>query len=154
TLMPVLASLGLSRRMKDKETLLDKLAHWIYRPVLRSALRFPILTVLVVAGITVATTVLGLRLGSEFIPRLNAQAVVIKTIRHPSISLDESVRYGTMIEKALLKAFPDEIEYIWTRTGTPELATDPMGMEQSDVFITLTPRSRWKKAKTQDELTA
>ncbi len=48
--------------------------------------------------------------------------------------------------------FPDEIESIWTRTGTAEVATDPMGLELSDVFIALTPRSHWKRAKTQEEL--
>ena len=50
--------------------------------------------------------------------------------------------------------FPDEIEDIWSRTGTAEVATDPMGFELSDVFITLKPRERWKRAKTQEELVA
>jgi cobalt-zinc-cadmium resistance protein CzcA len=52
----------------------------------------------------------------------------------------------TQIELLLLAEFPDEIEHIWTRTGTPEVATDPMGLELSDVFITLKPRERWTKA--------
>ena len=57
------------------------------------------------------------------------------------------------MEKALLKAFPDEILYAWSRIGTAEVATDPMGVELSDIFITLKPREEWKRAKTQDELT-
>ena len=54
--------------------------------------------------------------------------------------LDESVRYNTQIEKAVLKAFPDEVEHVWSRVGTAEIATDPMGVELSDIFISLKPR--------------
>jgi cobalt-zinc-cadmium resistance protein CzcA len=53
----------------------------------------------------------------------------------------------------LLAEFPDEVAHVWTRTGTAEVATDPMGLEVSDVFLTLTPRERWRRATTQDELT-
>jgi cobalt-zinc-cadmium resistance protein CzcA len=56
------------------------------------------------------------------------------------------------MERAILRAFPDEVEHVWTRIGTAEIATDPMGVELSDLFITLKPRSHWKKAQTQAEL--
>src|SRR3954452_19888404 len=95
---------------------------------------------------------MGLRLGSEFVPRLSEGSVVINTIRLAGVSLEESLRYGTRIEGFLKKKFPDEIEDIWTRTGAAEGATDPMGLELSDVFITLRDRSRWKRAKAQEEL--
>ena len=115
-------------------------------------MKFPRTTLVVVAAITVAGTVLGLRLGSEFVPRLNEGSVVINTVRLASVSLEESLRYGTRIEGYLKKRFPDEIRDIWTRSGSAEVATDPMGLELSDVFITLTPRDRWTKARTQEEL--
>ena len=95
-----------------------------------------------------ATAMLGLagslasELGTEFIPRLNEHSIVIATTRLASVSLPESVRYGTQIEKLLLENFREEIEHVWTRTGTAEVATDPMGWDQSDVFITLTPGRR------------
>jgi cobalt-zinc-cadmium resistance protein CzcA len=152
TLMPVLASLGLPRRISDKKTLVDRLAHWLFQPMLRWGLRHPLSTLCLVAMLTVGTTILGLRLGSEFVPRLNEGSLVINTIRLAGVSLEESLRYGTHIEAFLKKRFPDEIEDIWTRTGSAEVATDPMGMELSDIFITLRPRSGWKRAKTQDEL--
>jgi cobalt-zinc-cadmium resistance protein CzcA len=57
------------------------------------------------------------------------------------------------MEKLIREKFPHEIEDIWVRTGTAEVATDPMGIELSDVFITLTPRDEWIRASTQDELT-
>ena len=153
TLMPVLASLSLSRNVREKETIIDRLAQWIFRPFFKVSLRFPAMTLLFVIAVTIGVSVLATKLGAEFVPRLNEAAIVIGTTRDPSISLEESVRFGTKIEQLLLAEFPDEIENIWTRTGTPEVATDPMGMELSDVFITLKSRDRWKKAKTQEELT-
>ncbi len=57
------------------------------------------------------------------------------------------------MEKAVLREFPDEVEHVWSRIGTAEIATDPMGVELTDMFITLKPRARWRKAHTQGELT-
>jgi cobalt-zinc-cadmium resistance protein CzcA len=154
TLMPVLASIVLPRKPSEKETIVDRLAHRLFQPLLGWGLRHPKLTLALVASITIVATGLGLRLGSEFVPRLNEGSVVVNTIRLASVSLEESLRYGTTIERYLKTRFPDEIQDIWTRTGSAEVATDPMGLELSDIFITLTPRSTWTKAKTQEELIA
>src|SRR5208283_4790798 len=67
--------------------------------------------------------------------------------------IEESIRTNTLMERAILRTFPDEVEHVWSRIGTAEIATDPMGVELTDVFITLKPRSRWKMASTQAELT-
>jgi cobalt-zinc-cadmium resistance protein CzcA len=152
TLMPVLACLALPRKMSDRETLVDRFAHWLFQPLLRWGLRHPLSTLSLVAALTIGTTMLGLRLGSEFVPRLNEGSLVINTVRLAGVSLEESLRYGTHIERYLKQRFPDEIEEIWTRTGSAEVATDPMGLELSDVFITLKPREGWQRAKTQAEL--
>jgi cobalt-zinc-cadmium resistance protein CzcA len=152
TLMPVLASLGLARKTSDKETFIDRLAHRFFHPLLHLGLRFPWLTLAFVASVTIATTILGLRLGSEFVPRLSEGTIVINTVRLAGISLEESTRYNTKIEQLLKRQFPDEIDAIWSRVGTPEVATDPMGLEVGDIFISLTPREQWKRAKTQDAL--
>ncbi|AMV40875.1 efflux RND transporter permease subunit [Planctomyces sp. SH-PL62] len=154
TLMPVLASLGLGRRTSEKPTLVDRMAHRVFQPILGWGLNHPRATLLTVGAITLLSTVMGLQLGSEFVPRLNEGSIVVNTVRLASVSLEESIRYGTRIENYLKSHFPDEIQDVWTRTGTAEVATDPMGLEVSDVFITLTPRERWTKAKTQDGLVA
>ena len=154
TLMPALASLGLARKTTDKETFIDRLAHWLFQPLLHLGMRFPKSTLTFVGLITVATTILGFTLGSEFVPRLNEGTIVINTIRLASISLEESIAYGNRIEALLKEEFPDEIDQIWSRTGTAEVATDPMGFEVSDVYISLKPRENWKRAKTQDDLVA
>ena len=154
TLMPALASLGLARKTTGKETFIDRLAHWLFQPLLQLGMRFPKSTLTFVGLITVATTILGFTLGSEFVPRLNEGTIVINTIRLASISLEESIAYGNRIEALLKEEFPDEIDQIWSRTGTAEVATDPMGFEVSDVYILLKPRENWKRAKTQDDLVA
>ncbi len=152
TLMPVLASLGLPRTLREKETLVDRLAHRLFGPFLHLGLRFPRSTLVLIAAITVATTILGLGLGSEFVPKLGEGTIVINTVRLAGVSLEESLSAGTRVERMLLEEFPDEIDAIWSRTGTAEVATDPMGLEMTDVFISLKPRSRWKRAQTQEEL--
>ena len=78
--------------------------------------------------------------------------MVVNTIRLAGVSIDESVRYNTRIEEGLLGEFPDEIEYIWSRIGTAEVATDPMGIELTDIFMTLKPRTKWTRADTQSAL--
>jgi cobalt-zinc-cadmium resistance protein CzcA len=154
TVMPVLASLVLPRKLRERENAVVRLLKRAYRPGLAAALRHR-WSVLVLAGMLVAGAgVLATRVGAEFIPRLNEGAIVINTVRLAGVSVGESVRYGTRIERALLAKFPDEIEHVWTRTGTAEVATDPMGLELSDVFITLKPRDEWKHADTQDALVA
>ena len=152
TLMPVLASFGLKRRQHEKEPFVVRKLKEAYRPVLRFALRRRSAVLAVAVLCLLGAGFLATRLGSEFVPRLLEGSIVINTVRLASVSLDESVRYGTHIERALLEKFPDEIERIWTRTGSAEVATDPMGVELSDIFLTLKPREEWKRARTQGEL--
>ncbi|HVI00303.1 MAG TPA: CusA/CzcA family heavy metal efflux RND transporter, partial [Enhygromyxa sp.] len=154
TLMPVLASYALQRGRGAHE---NRPVRWLkarYRILLDWALAKRRLVLVLAGGIVITAGFLATRLGSEFVPRLGEQAIVINTVRVAGISLDESVRYGTQLERRLQERFPDEIEHIWTRTGTAEVATDPMGLEVSDVFITLTPRDAWTRADTQEQLVA
>ncbi|UCE58258.1 MAG: efflux RND transporter permease subunit [Phycisphaerales bacterium] len=152
TLMPVLASLLLPEKPRDRDLLIVRAAKRLYEPVLNLALRrggviLVLVSMALIGGIFMAT-----RLGTVFIPRLSEEAVVINTVRLAGVSVDESVRYGTQIERLLLRKFPDEIRHIWSRTGAPEVATDPMGLELTDIFITLNPRKQWTRAESQAEL--
>ena len=113
----------------------------------RPTLVFGVATLLLALAVGASTT-----LGTEFVPRLREGTIVINTVRLSGVSLDESVRYGTHIERILLERFPHEIERVWTRTGTGEVATDPMGVELSDVFVTLRPSNEWTHGHTQDEI--
>jgi cobalt-zinc-cadmium resistance protein CzcA len=152
TLMPVLASYSLEHGKGDGD---NRVVRWLkrrYRPLLKWALGHRKAVLATAALVVLNAGFLATRLGSEFMPRLREQAIVINTVRLAGVSLEESVRYGTQIEKLLLERYPSEIEHVWTRTGTAEVATDPMGLEVSDVFITLEPRDEWRAACTQDEL--
>jgi len=152
TLMPVLASLLLPAEPREREPLFVRIAKRLYEPVLNLVLRQRALILTGVALLLVAGVVMATRLGTVFIPRLSEEAIVINTVRLAGVAVDESVRYGTQIEKLLLERFPDEIKRIWSRTGAPEVATDPMGIELTDIFMTLNPRDQWTRAETQAEL--
>jgi cobalt-zinc-cadmium resistance protein CzcA len=92
-------------------------------------------------------------LGSEFVPRLSEGALAINVVRLAGTDLDESIAINTEMERSMLAAFPAEINHVWSRIGSAEVATDPMGVELTDMFITLHPRSQWKQATSQAELT-
>ncbi len=154
TLMPVLASLLLPKRMKHGDNLIVRALKRLYRPVLSLAIRTRFLIVVCSVLLLVFGVWLGLNTGSEFVPRLSEEAITINTVRLAGISLEESVRVGTALERVIRERFPDEVRDIWSRTGTAEIATDPMGLEVTDVFITLRPREDWKRAVTQEELEA
>jgi cobalt-zinc-cadmium resistance protein CzcA len=154
TLKPVLASLLLPRRIEEREPLLMSLAHRIHNPILRLCMEHKVIVVSIALFVLLAAFgFLAPNLGSEFVPRLSEGAIAINVVRLAGTDLDESVRMNTRLEKAIRAAFPDEVEHVWSRIGTAEIATDPMGVELTDLFITLKPRDRWKKAHTQTELT-
>jgi cobalt-zinc-cadmium resistance protein CzcA len=155
TLMPVLASLLLPRTIEERQPLLMRLALAVYRPVMRFSMHHKFAVVgFALCVLAVAFGLIAPSLGTEFVPRLSEGAICINVIRLAGTDLEESIRANTQIEKAVLAAFPDEVEHVWSRVGTAEVATDPMGVELTDVFITLKPRPRWTKAHTQAELTA
>ena len=152
TLIPVLSSLFLTRGGVDHDNALVRTLKRLYRPVVHRALNAPMVVLGLALLLMANAAFLASRLGSEFIPRLGEGTIVINTVRLASVSLDESVRYGTQIERAILEKFPDEVARVWTRTGTAEIATDPMGTELSDIFVMLKPREGWTRAETQPEL--
>lgn len=153
TLTPVLAALFLPKQVKETEPWLVRLAHRLYEPALEFALRFRKLTLFGAAALFIGAALIASRMGGEFLPKLGEGAIVGTTVRLAGISVDEAVAQNDRIERVLMAEFPDEIEHIWTRLGTAEVATDPMGIELADFFLALKPRAQWKKARTQTELT-
>jgi cobalt-zinc-cadmium resistance protein CzcA len=153
TLTPVLAALFLPQRVKEQEPWLVRLAHRLYAPVLDRVLRYRKSAVLAALVLFAGTAWLATRMGGEFLPKLGEGAIVGTTVRLAGISVEEAVAQNDRIEQALLKEFPDELEHIWTRLGTAEVATDPMGVELADFFLALKPREQWRQARTQAELT-
>jgi cobalt-zinc-cadmium resistance protein CzcA len=151
TFMPVLTSLLLPRHIEEKDPWLVRLARWLYAPVLRLAMRHGAAVILLAIASLALGALLALSRGGEFIPQLSEGALVVSIRRLAGTDLNESLRYNTAMEKLLLSKFPDEIERVWSRCGTAEVATDPMGTEETDMFITLKPREEWTATTPEGE---
>ena len=152
TVIPAMIAAFITKPVKEKEPFIVRAVQRWYRPALNLALRHSGLTI-ALAALLLAAGLLGFtRLGTEFVPRLSEGTIAINLVRLAGISVDEAANNGSRVEQILLDKFPDEIEQVWSRTGTAELATDPMGSEQTDVFVTLKPRKLWKRARSQQEL--
>jgi cobalt-zinc-cadmium resistance protein CzcA len=152
TLMPVLASLLFRRAMSERE---PRVMHWLkarYRPALDRAVRHPGWTAATAVLLFVVSMALVPFMGTEFIPRLDEGTLAIQAWRLPSVSLAESIKSTTEIEK-VLKRFP-EVTTVVSRTGQAEIPTDPMGVETSDIYVMLKTEKEWTTAHTRDGLIA
>jgi len=153
TLMPVLVSLVLPRRSIEREPMLIRLLKGLYAPVLHLAMRFKFAVLAFAAAVLFFTFVfIAPRLGEEYLPELSEGTIAINIIRPVGTRLDTSIESNTQMERAILRAFPDEVKHVWNRVGSADVATDPMGVELTDFYMTLYPRPQWKQAKTQEEL--
>ena len=151
-LMPVLTWFAFrnERHEGEKHTWLMRQFHRIYSPALDRAIRFPKLTFAIAAGIF-AVSLIGIPfMGTEFMPRLDEGSIVVQMYRLPGISLSESL-HGNQIIESVLKEFP-EVQTVFCRTGSPEIATDPMALDQSDVYVMLKPVTEWPHKRTKDDL--
>ena len=154
TLSPVLGYYFLPKRVSEHEGVIARAMNGVFGWLLAAALRLRWLVLTGALLLVVGAGWTATQLGGEFIPRLSEGAVVLNTIRLAGVSLEESVRYNTRIENLLIEQFPDEVRHAWSRIGSAEIATDPMGVELTDIFVSLTPRDQWTKATTQAELVA
>ena len=153
-LTPVLISLLLRGKIQERDVWLVRHAKGIYQPALEWTLGHA-RRVLLAAGVMVAAAMGTFPfLGSEFIPRLDEGSLAVQVLRLPSISLEESIRQSSLMERRLMAAFPDEIQDIVARTGRAEIATDPMGVNISDVLVMLMPAEGWTRARDKAELEA
>ena len=152
TLMPVLASIGFKETTGEHE---PRLVRWLkdrYRPWLHRTVARPLYTASIAAAIFVASMVLVPFMGGEFIPKLDEGSVALQAWRLPSVSLSESLKSTTLIEKTL-KQFPEVVTVV-SRTGQAEIPTDPMGVETSDIYVILKDHGEWTTAATKEGLVA
>ena len=150
TLMPVLSSFFLAGKVTEDESKLIHVVKTRYGPWLQKAIARPALTASIAAGALAIGVVVTIFMGAEFIPRLDEGTLAIQSWRLPSVALSESVKSTTLTEK-VLKQFP-EVDTVVSRTGRAEIATDPMGVEVSDIYVMLKPHAQWKTASTREGL--
>jgi cobalt-zinc-cadmium resistance protein CzcA len=152
TWVPALCTFVFRKGVVEHETaVLRRIRAW-YAPLLERSLARPKKTLALVGGIFVLSLGAVPFMGAEFVPTLEEGAIAMHAIRLPSVSLEESVKATTRLERVLLDRFPDEIDTLVSKTGRPEVATDPMGVELSDVIIMLNPVSEWSAVSTKEEL--
>ena len=153
-LSPVFSYYFLPRKAKPKDGPVGRMLAAGYGRLIGVALRLRWGVLALAVGLLAAAGWQATRMGGEFVPKLSEGAITLNVIRLAGVSLDESVRYNTLIERKLIESFPDEVDHAWSRIGTAEVATDPMGIELTDIFVTLRPRDEWTRANTQAELAA
>ncbi|MCI0642570.1 MAG: CusA/CzcA family heavy metal efflux RND transporter [Gemmataceae bacterium] len=149
TLMPVLASYFLPKKIEEREPLFMRLALAVYNPILKFSMAHKSLVIAIAVGVLIfAFGFVAPQLGSEFVPTLSEGAIAINVVRLADTPIERSIEENTKIEQIILQAFP-EVNHIWSRIGTAEIATDPMGVELTDIFLSLKPRSEWAKARQE-----
>ena len=149
TLMPVLAATVLSREA-EHEPLIMRVFHRLYRPLAAFAVHHPVVISLAAAMLVAASVPVALRLGAEFMPRLDEGDLLVEVNRLPSATLEDSIPLTTRIEQVLGEF--SEVKTVFCKTGRPEIANDIMGVQQTDVWVMLKPRASWPKGVTRDDL--
>ncbi len=155
TLMPALCSYFLSGHLKEEDSWLIKLAKRAYSPVLNFSFHHRWLVTGAGVGLFALAAIVFGRLGAEFVPQLDEGSFATHMIRTTSIGLDASVEMQKRGETLLVEKFP-EVAYTFSRIGTAEIATDPMGVNVADTYIMFKPFSAWRKVNgkiiSKDEL--
>ncbi|MFO1467817.1 MAG: CusA/CzcA family heavy metal efflux RND transporter [Steroidobacteraceae bacterium] len=145
TLIPVLASWAI-RGGQHADPLLMRWLSPAFGRLLPWCLERPRL-VLTVVGVGMVGSVASLPfIGKSFLPTMDEGDVIIQLAKLPSISLEESLRIDLQVERAVLQGVP-EVEAVVARTGADELGLDPMGLNETDMFLKLKPRDQWRAGK-------
>jgi cobalt-zinc-cadmium resistance protein CzcA len=141
TFVPAAVALFVSGKVSEQDNNLMRKLNAGYANVLDRALARPQLLLLLTLGLLVATGVVATRLGSEFMPSLDEGDVALHALRIPGTSLDQAVRMQSDLEK-VLRDMP-EVERVFAKIGTAEIANDPMPPNVADTFVIMKPRGQW-----------
>lgn len=152
TFVPAAVALWVKGEIKETES---RWMTWLkkqYLQILNTAFHYKAVVMTFALCLLLITGLLSTKIGSEFAPQLSEGDFAVQLMRSPSTGLEESLRMQENAEKLLLKKFP-EIQAVFARTGTAEVATDVMPPNISDGYIMLKPRNEWPTPKESvDEL--
>ena len=153
TLVPALMILFVRGRiMPEHRNPVNRFLIWIYRPVIRLALRFKAATILVALAILAASVWPAMRLGTEFMPNLNEGTLFYMPTTLPGLSVTKAAELVQTQDK-IIKSFP-EVASVWGKAGRAATATDPAPTEMFETVINLKPESEWRPGMTVDKLIA
>ncbi|MFL0798012.1 MAG: CusA/CzcA family heavy metal efflux RND transporter [Cellvibrionaceae bacterium] len=151
TVVPAAVAVFMNGKISEKESVVIAKAKSAYQPLLKLALRFRYAVVGFASVLVVFCLWLASTLGSEFIPQLNEGDIALHAMRIPGTGLEQAVEMQEILEQRIA-AFP-EVDKVFARIGTAEVATDPMPPNVADNFVILKPRSEWPdSSKTKTEL--
>ena len=151
TIIPAAVAVFMSGPVNERESRVILGIKSVYQPALSVILRFRWAVLSAAAALVLFTGWLATTLGTEFIPQLDEGDIALHAMRIPGTGLEQSVTMQAQLE-ARIKAFP-EVDKVFARIGTPEVATDPMPPNVADNFVILKPRSTWPDPrKTKAEL--
>ena len=150
TFVPALIAIAVTGRVKETENVVVRMLRRLYAPILASSVRRPIPAIGIGVILFAVALALFARLGQEFIPSLDEKNIAMHAIRIPSASLTQSQEMQLAVERTVSK-FP-QVAFVFSKTGTAEIAADPMPPNTSDTFIILKPQDQWPEAISKDEL--
>jgi cobalt-zinc-cadmium resistance protein CzcA len=141
TFVPAMIAIVVTGRVQERENPLLRGLKALYRPVLDGAVRAPWAAIASALLLFAVAALLFVRLGQEFTPTLDEKNIVMEVKRIPSTSLSQS-QAMQFANEHMASRFP-QVAFVFSRTGTPDLAADPMPPSASDTYIILKPRSEW-----------
>ncbi len=154
TFVPAAIAMFVTGKVKEEEGLVMRKARQGYAPVLEWVLQHRNLAFAAAAAVVLLTGAMASRMGSEFIPSLSEGDLALQALRVPGTSLSQSVDMQQRLEKALMAQVP-EVQRVFARTGTAEIAADPMPPNISDAYLMLKPREQWPDpAKSREAIIA
>jgi len=141
TFVPAVIALFMTGKVAEEENRLMQAAKAIYHPLLLKALELKAILITSAVFLVIFCSWLATTLGSEFIPQLDEGDIALHALRIPGTGLEQAIKMQTTLEQHI-KAFP-EVDKVFAKIGTPEVATDPMPPSVADNFVILKPRDQW-----------
>lgn len=145
TFVPAAVAIFLTGKMSEKENVIVRFASALYAPALRIVLANRLATIMGAVFILILSGLMAMRLGTEFLPSLNEGDLLVHALRIPGTSLTTAVEMQHALERKL-KSYP-EVDYVFSKIGTAEIATDPMPPSVADTYVMLKPPGQWPDPK-------
>lgn len=141
TFVPAAVAIFLRGRVSEKENIFMRLAKAVYRPLLEVCLRYRLAVTTGAVFLVLFSAILASRMGTEFIPSLDEGDIAMHALRIPGTSLSQAIEMQHVLERRLMEV--PEVRHVFSKIGTPDIATDPMPPSVADTFIMIKPRSEW-----------
>jgi len=149
TFVPAAVAMFVRGKVSEKENWLMQKAQALYRPVLATAMRLPVITIVIGFSLFGISLYQASKMGSEFLPQLDEHDIALHALRIPGTGIDQAIEMQGLLESRIKSV--EEIDMIFGKIGTPDIATDPMPPSVADTFLIFKPREAWPDPKRSKE---